>query len=64
MGDGAHINLARFAYVLARMDPGDKSGCQECYQEVRQQLYGWYKHDEDRRQLTTAIQLVIYSLRE
>jgi CRISPR-associated protein Csm1 len=61
------INLARFAYVLGRMEP-DKSHATQarmaCYQEVRQQFYEWYKQTEDRRELQTAIQLVVYQLRE
>jgi CRISPR-associated protein Csm1 len=63
-GDASHINLARFAYVLARLDPGKNDTRQNCYQEVRQQLYAWYMDDEDRRELATAIQLVVYNLRE
>lgn len=63
--DGA-IHLARFAYVLARMDPGSKASelRQKTYQDVRQTLYRWYKSPKDRRELLTAIELIVYGLRE
>lgn len=63
--DGA-IYLARFAYVLARMDPGSRASelRQKTYQEVRQTLYRWYKSPKDRRELLTAIELIVYGLRE
>lgn len=57
------INLARFAYVLARLKPIDEKSA-SCYEEVRRQFYEWYKQDKDRKELLTAIQLVIYSMRE
>lgn len=61
------INLARFAYVLARMEPQGAARTPErvqCYTEVRQQLYRWYTQAEDRKELRTALQFVIYQLRE
>ena len=63
--DGA-IHLARFAYVLARMDPGSRASeqRQRAYQEVRQTLYRWYKSPKDRRELLTAVELIVYGLRE
>lgn len=58
------IQLARFAYMLARLDPGTKSPLQEAYRRVRAQLYEWYRAPSERRQLSTAFQLIIYSIRE
>lgn len=58
------IQLARFAYMLARLDPGTKSPAQEAYRRVRAQLYEWYRAPSERRQLSTAFQLIIYSIRE
>ena len=60
------INLARFAYVLARMEPQEKDNLarMQCYDEVRTTFYEWYKKEEDRKELLTALQLVIYQLRE
>ena len=58
------IQLARFAYMLARLDPGTKSPAQEAYRRVRTQLYEWYRAPSERRQLSTAFQLIIYSIRE
>ena len=62
--DGRSVQLARFAYVLARLDPGAKADSQETYRKIRRQFYEWYKEPEDRRELSTAMQFIIYSIRE
>lgn len=60
-----HLNLARFAYVLARMEPKkDQRLKQETYRQVRNQLYQWYQSDVDRQQLITAIELLVYYSRD
>jgi len=61
---GAQIHLARFAYTLAHLDPGRAAESQEAYGRVRAQFYEWYRSPSHRRQLSTAIQLIIYSIRE
>ena len=58
------VQLARFAYVLARLDPGAHVASKEAYERIRRQFYEWYKKPEDRRELSTALQFVIYSIRE
>ena len=58
------IQLARFAYALARLAPPAQSPAQEAYRCVRTQLYEWYRDPAERRQLSTALQLIIYSIRE
>ncbi len=58
------INLARFAYVLARLNPGENKTGFEVYSIIRDKFYFWYKNFEDRQELRTAIELVIYSIRE
>ena len=59
------INLARFAYVLARMEPLRREvDRQPIYNEVREQFYTWYKSDADRQALLTALMFLIYSLRD
>ena len=58
------IQLARFAYALARLAPPAQSPAQEAYARVRTQLYEWYRDPAERRQLSTALQLIIYSIRE
>ena len=60
------IYLARFAYTLARMEPGAKASEPQhrCYDEARNQLYHWYQSGDDRKQLITALELVIYHLRD
>ena len=63
-GSGA-IQLARFAYVLARLEPPKHEvGRRPCYEAVRRQLYDWYKSAEDRQMLLTALMFLIYSVWE
>lgn len=61
---GEGIKLARFAYTLARLDPGAQAEAQPAYQEVRKEFYAWYRDARSRKQLVTALQLMIYSVRE
>ena len=58
------MNIARFAYTIARLEPKKNSPYYNSYQKVRSQLYTWYKNKDDRKQLKTAIELIIYSIRD
>lgn len=60
--DGKDIKLARFAYALARLQPKNKEAVEE-FNKFFSVLYSWYKDDRDRRQLFTAINLLVYFLR-
>lgn len=64
--DKGRMDLARFAYTLARLEPAKKEGpeIQNCYEEVRNQLYRWAVSEKDRKELTTAIQLIVYRMRD
>lgn len=62
--DSDTINIARFAYVLARLNPGDKADSKGAYEKIREQFYEWYKNKEDRKELYTAFTFVAYSLRD
>lgn len=60
------FNIVPLVYLLARMEPPQKPGPEEqqrCYQEFRNTIYQWYRNDSDRRQLATALRLIIYGLR-
>lgn len=59
------MNLARLAYTLARLEPpaGDAGATQD-YQAFRRQIYQWFTRDDERRQLATALHLLIYGLRQ
>lgn len=61
---GKGINLARFAYMVARLEPGKDSPAYESYAQVRKQFYLWYSQPEHRKQLMTALELIIYSIRD
>ena len=65
-GYDGRFNLARFAYTVARMEPGSKaSEIQKCrYEQIREKLYLWAKNSQERKQLLTAMNLLVYKLRE
>ena len=56
------INFARYIYILSRLEPGReaKTEQREAYRIFSQKMYPWYKSEEDRRQLVTAIYLYVY----
>lgn len=62
------INIARFAYAIARIEPNSdaKDEVKEMYQEFRTKMYTWYKNEnkKDKKQLITAIYLYVYLNRE
>ena len=62
------INIARFAYTLARIEPQADAELKvkEIYQEFRIKIYEWYKNDngKDRQQLITAIYIYVYLTRK
>lgn len=57
------MNLARYAYLLARMEPTDKSK-QKVYRQFADRMYGWGISAIDRQQLITAIYLYVYTERK
>lgn len=60
------INLARFAYLLTRMEP-DRSASeaeQKWYQEFAKKMYRWRKNEKDSSQVIMAIYLYAYCIRE
>ena len=65
-GSEEKINLARYAYLLARMEPkGDASeGQKELYRDFARKMYEWMQDPEQRRQTITAIYIYIYMIRE
>ena len=56
------INLARYAYLLARLKPAqdDEERKEKIYQEFSQNMYRWIKNEDDRKELITAIYLYVY----
>ena len=61
------INIARFAYLLARLEPSSKDSKDkeiiEQYKAFSQNMYRWMMSPADRRQLVTAVQLYMYLAR-
>ncbi len=57
------FNLAHFAYAVALLEPKtDNTETAEVYNTLRSRLYAWALDTEGRRQLLTALELLIYSL--
>lgn len=60
------INLARYVYLLSRLEPGQNSS-QEAkahYRQFAARMLAWVQKDEDVRQLQTAMQLYVYMTRD
>lgn len=59
---GEKISLARFAYMLGRMEPDKKAdeGKKLLYQEFSKKMYRWIKDDKDSKELITAIYMYVY----
>ena len=60
------INLARFAYVLARLEPDDYKDEKQktAYSQFSKQMYNWVQNEKDRTELVTAIYLYVHLHRE
>lgn len=53
------LNIARLAYLLARLEPRDNKQ-KEKHQEFSKKIYRYAKEDKDRRELITAIYILVY----
>ena len=68
-GRSEKINLARYVYLLSRMEPEkddakDEKDEKERYRAFADKMLRWYQSEEDTRQLKTAILLYVYLTRE
>ena len=60
------INVARYLYLLARLEPSDDAPEERKadYRQFSGTMYDWIRSDEDSRQLVTAIYLYAYHMRK
>lgn len=71
------INLARFVYLISRMEPDEKrlkelemesagkgKAVLEAYRCFSQSMYQWIRKEGDRRELITAAYLYVYNVRK
>ncbi len=58
------LNLARYAYLLARLQPKKGSDSYNIYDDFSKQMYAWACNKQDRGQLITAIYLYVYMNRK
>lgn len=60
------INIARYAYLLARMEPKDKTdkSKKQIYYTFSKNMYQWILDETDKQQLITAIYIYLYKNRK
>lgn len=60
------INVARYVYLLSRMEPDEKQQeeVRNAYRSFSKKMYEWSQNQKDRRELITAIYLYVYLHRE
>jgi len=59
------INLARCAYILAKMEPvTDNNTIKEKYKMFAEKMYGWITGIHDRKEIVTAIYIYLFIARE
>lgn len=57
------INIARYVYLLSRMEPKDPVE-KGRYLRFSGKMYEWMTDEKDRKELITAIYIFVYSIRE
>ena len=62
-GGNRPIELARYAYLLSKLEPEQKSSGYEAYRRFADQAYVWALNGEERRQLISASYLYLYENR-
>jgi CRISPR-associated protein Csm1 len=62
--DGKTINLARYAYTLARMEPKKDSPQWSRYDKFSKKMYQWIAKPSDRKELISAIYIHVYQQRK
>lgn len=55
------INIARYLYLLARLEPKNENSL---YKEFSEKMYEWIFGETDRKELITAIYIYLYSVRK
>lgn len=58
------INIARYAYLLARLEPKRESPHYKAYLDFSGKMYNWIFDDRDKKQVITAIYLYVYLSRK
>lgn len=60
------INIARYVYLLSRMEPGKKASkaAKDKYRQFAERMFGWIQNEGDTRELKMAIMLYVYLMRE
>lgn len=60
-GADEKINIARFAYMLARLAPNEKNeNAYEAYKKFSEKLLNWAKKYDERKELLTALYIFVY----
>jgi CRISPR-associated protein Csm1 len=63
--DKYSINLARLAYTMARLESRTKNETKQAkYKDLKEKIYSWASQKKTRKELLTAINLLIYLYRD
>lgn len=62
--NGDRMNIARFAYLLGRLDSGKDDNKKAFYQEFSRTMYHWIQDEKDSRELVTAMYIYAYKSRK
>ena len=58
------LHLARYAYLLARLEPPRSSPAFKAYRAFADKMYKWALNENDRAELITAIYIYVYENRK
>ncbi|WP_277302445.1 type III-A CRISPR-associated protein Cas10/Csm1 [Veillonella caviae] len=62
--DNKHINIARILYFLARIEPKKSDPSYGLYKDFVQIMNRWIRNKESCRELLTALNLIVYYMRD
>lgn len=59
-----HVNIARILYFLSRLEPGRENPCHKNYVAFVDTMNRWIRSNDDCRALLTALNLIVYYMRD
>ena len=62
--ENSRLQLARYAYLLSRLEPAPNAPDHAAYRSFADAMYRWALDSEERRALITAIYIYVYEIRK
>ena len=62
--ENSRLQLARYAYLLSRLEPAPSAPDHAAYRHFADAMYQWALDSEERRALITAIYIYVYEIRK